>query len=261
MTVKNQAADPAAPAEDGAPPSGGRATAAEVSSSCTDCATSCTDCATACESGTADEAIAGATACMAACEKNIQILQSFLGMGDKPAEPAPEPVPEDVPAAMAVILSETAKSDPHEAVAEVKLWKASHLALEADKAKLASAHAVLEAKERRGLVASLVKLGVELPATAWADQAGTVPVKRLADEPIDELRARVAKLQAAKPAASDPKPAKAAEPEGKVPDRVLEQFKAKGLSGQALERACADYLRNDAAIRARNTGRSPAKGN
>ena len=51
--------------------------------------------------------------------------------------------------------------------------------------------AASEAIERAGLVGELVKLGVELPATAWADPAKRMPVARLQSEPIAELRSRV----------------------------------------------------------------------
>lgn len=262
MTTKIKAAEDM-PAPEETPSNGGRATAAEVSASCTECSTSCTDCATACEAGTADEAISAATACMAACEGNIAVLQSFLGMSTSEYAPAPEPVPEDVPAAMTLILSETAQAKPHDAVAEIKRWKASHLKLEAEQAKLSAAHAVLESKERRQLVGALVLLGAELPATAWADQAGTEPVKRLADEPIAELRARVATLTAAKPAVqSDPKPAQAT-PESEeepVPERIVAGWKSKGLDGDALNAAIADYRKTRAQIRARSVPRRPAQG-
>jgi hypothetical protein len=67
--------------------------------------------------------------------------------------------------------------------------------------------ATLEASERRGLVAKLVTLGVEFPSTAWlGDPKEFVPVKRLTDEPIAELRARVA-LHAASPRAPIAPPA------------------------------------------------------
>lgn len=78
-------------------------------------------------------------------------------------------------------------------------------------AEILSAHAEtekrardLEASERRGLVADLVKIGAETPATAWqnvdAEGDARSPVKRLADEPIAELRSRVKALTAARPA-------------------------------------------------------------
>jgi len=59
--------------------------------------------------------------------------------------------------------------------------------------------------ERRNLVSQLVQLRVELPARAWVrgedgsipDGDARVPVKRLAEEPLEELRARVADLSKA----------------------------------------------------------------
>jgi len=56
-----------------------------------------------------------------------------------------------------------------------------------------------------------VKLGVELPATAWSDTAGTVPCDRLAAEPIADLRSRVEKLTAGlKPGGAHRPPAEGA---------------------------------------------------
>ncbi len=61
--------------------------------------------------------------------------------------------------------------------------------------------AEIELGARRELVAGLVKLGVETPATAWeGDAEKRDPVKRLMSEPISELRARVDVLRAAHPA-------------------------------------------------------------
>ena len=72
---------------------------------------------------------------------------------------------------------------------------------------LAADRAALEAGERLSLVAALVTLKAETPATAWArDAAGNIPegdarkpVKRLADEPIAELRDRVKQMRASAP--------------------------------------------------------------
>lgn len=59
-----------------------------------------------------------------------------------------------------------------------------------------------ELGERRALVAELVKLGVELPGRAWLERAKEtdplIPCKRLSDEPIGELRARVGELRTAR---------------------------------------------------------------
>lgn len=60
--------------------------------------------------------------------------------------------------------------------------------------------AALELSSRRELVADLVKLGVELPATAWeGEPEKRNPCKRLMNEPIDDLRKRVAALKKARP--------------------------------------------------------------
>jgi len=69
------------------------------------------------------------------------------------------------------------------------------------KAQVASLGAVLdqiESNERRACVGELVKLGVEIPATAWEDEAGNIPVARLRSEPLADLKARIAKLSAVK---------------------------------------------------------------
>jgi ClpP class serine protease len=266
MTTKNKAADAAEPVADpNAPPAPkGRATAADVAQSCNDCAQVCTDTATACESGTADEAITAATACIAACEANEKVLESFLGMAPDAAEPMDakpadkqEPVPADVPAAMSVILRSTGKATPAEAVIEVEQWKVSHVRLEAEQAKLAADRKVLESQERRALVASLVKCGAELPATAWADQEATAPAEPWSSMALGALRDRVAKVSAAKVPAA-PQPPVRGEVAGTVPARIVSGWKNKGMKGDALDRACAEYLRNQAAIDARN-GRTAAQ--
>lgn len=95
-------------------------------------------------------------------------------------------------ARQAVALS--GKTDPGEAIAELARRSAVAVELEARERSLAEDRAKLEGSERRQLVATLVKIGVEIPATAWGDDKGTVPCKRLADEPIADLRARVALL-------------------------------------------------------------------
>lgn len=68
-------------------------------------------------------------------------------------------------------------------------------ALKAGADKRAADAAVLESVERRALVGELVKLGVEVPATAWVDPdktgAALVPVDRLAKEELPALRKRV----------------------------------------------------------------------
>lgn len=65
-----------------------------------------------------------------------------------------------------------------------------------------------EEKERKSLVASLVKLGAELPTTAWEGEEDDRKVcSRLANEDLDSLRGRVKALSAARPKVNRP-PAK-----------------------------------------------------
>ncbi len=81
-------------------------------------------------------------------------------------------------------------------------------ATEAELVRLRTSVATLEAErvareldDRRDLVARLVVLGAETPATAWAgDAAERQPCDRLAGEPLVTLRARVEALTAARPA-------------------------------------------------------------
>lgn len=245
--------------EDGAAPE--RAMASDVAASCRECEKSCGDCATACESGTADEAISSAHACRAACEANIAVLDSFLGMS--PETPAPEPAepppPEDT-AAAEQLLRVTGKATRGEALVEVERWKGMALVHESEQKKLEQEKAALESQERRSLVAQLVRCGAEIPATAWADDKGTVPAEPWASMSMAALRDRVAKRVSAAPAVTTPKPPVRAEESEEIPPRIVEQLKAKGLKGDALERACAEYVDRKKAIETRN-GRVPAKGN
>lgn len=63
-------------------------------------------------------------------------------------------------------------------------------------AGLVAERAALEGAQRVELVASLVKLNGETPATAWADPDKRIPCERLAKESIDSLRTRVVALRA-----------------------------------------------------------------
>lgn len=61
--------------------------------------------------------------------------------------------------------------------------------------------------ERCVLVADLVKLGAEVPATAWdGDPKDRKPAKHLLGEPIADMRSRVEKLRAARKLSKDPTP-------------------------------------------------------
>jgi hypothetical protein len=108
------------------------------------------------------------------------------------AEPAPPAPGEEPKPPMAASVSALAKAlgcatDEEAAAAVLKLQKQvqSH----------ADANAAVELETRRGLIARLVKLGIEKPGTAWVKDAKGepthTPVARLSVEPIAELRARV----------------------------------------------------------------------
>ncbi len=116
-----------------------------------------------------------------------------------PAEPGAtdEKKNKEMMAAARMALALTGMSSPGEAMAELSRRSKVAVDLKAREAKLEADRATLEAGERRTLVGSLVKLGVEIPATAWSDDKGAVPCARLLSEPIEDLRKRVATLSAA----------------------------------------------------------------
>ena len=132
--------------------------------------------------------------------------------GDGGADEAKEPPPaEPMPAARVVPVAPDAllafgraalalvgKSDPGEGIAEIARRSALAVDLETREGALARDRQVLELTERKALVASLVKVGAETPATSGLASGTLVP--RLMAEPIAELRARVAAMTAARPA-------------------------------------------------------------
>ena len=96
-------------------------------------------------------------------------------------------------------LALVGKSDPGEGIAEIARRSALAVDLETREGALARDRQVLELTERKALVASLVKVGAETPATSGLASGTLVP--RLMAEPIAELRARVAAMTAARPVA------------------------------------------------------------
>lgn len=182
--------------------------------------------------------------------KALELLESMIasaaGGEETPAEeppmdePPPEMTSEDPPAASEdeqatkaaseKLTKLTGKASPSEQLEEIERWRASHVELTEERAKVAKDQAALELSDRRRLIADLVKLGAETPATAWAgDAKKLVPCKRLAAEPIGELRDRVQVLLAARggkmPTA--PKP-----PTGEthgLSERELEKCKKRGI--------------------------------
>lgn len=105
---------------------------------------------------------------------------------------AETPDEEDMSAAARVLRRLTGRSSVSEAEQELIALRSRVDAIEAERRQL-------DEEARRELVGDLVRLGVELPATAWADAERRVPVARLTQEPLAELRARVALLRKARP--------------------------------------------------------------
>lgn len=100
---------------------------------------------------------------------------------DKPAEPEKK---EDLPASDKVMEMSARKLTEENAT------------LSRQVATLAAKVAAFEMADRRALVGELVKLGVEIPATAWEDEAGQVPCARLQSEDLASMRKRVELLSA-----------------------------------------------------------------
>ncbi len=106
------------------------------------------------------------------------------------------------PAAAAALMRLTGCKTEAEALANYK-------AMQEQVQAQASATAAVELNTRRGLIADLIKLGIETPATAWLgatpqERDARNPKKRLLDEPIEELADRVAQLKKRAPAPLPP---------------------------------------------------------
>lgn len=164
-------------------------------------------------------------------------------------------------AAARMALNITGKADVGEAMAELERRSKVAVDLEQREKALAADRAKLEVGERRKLVGELVRLGLEIPATAWKDDKGTIPVDRLANEPIADLRDRVAKLTAARGGRlnavhSPPVGTNVDEPGGKefaTPDGPY-TVSARELASLAKKKIDpATYAATRAAIRARSS--------
>ena len=146
------------------------------------------------------------------------------------------PAEEEQPKARAVVADDAAAlafarsalvlsghTEPGLALAE--LTRRSRLAVELEEreAKLARDRAALDAAERGKLVARLVELGAETPHTSGL--ASGAVCKRLADEPLDELRSRVAALGGQRPRVRAPQ----GEAPGDLSAEELAKCKARGV--------------------------------
>lgn len=140
----------------------------------------------------------------ATVEETIDGMRNVVNAFGAPGEKKPEPKVEEPeePAAPPAPAQSAAVVPPPAAPVEEKV-PATNSALFNENANLKTQVATLgaqlekvESGERRACVAELVKLGVEIPATAWEDDAGSIPVARLRSEPIADLKTRIAKLSA-----------------------------------------------------------------
>lgn len=138
-----------------------------------------------------------------------EMIASAAGGESTAEEPAPEAAAETTPpeeekveeaAAVAASISTltrlTSKTTLTEAVAEVEVWRASHLKLEAETQKLAKERAALELGQRKENAKKLIAIGAETQHTSGLAKGKLV--KRLLEEPLDEQNERVAALLSAR---------------------------------------------------------------
>ena len=109
--------------------------------------------------------------------------------GKAPEKPKDEPPAEEPPPDAAVALRASG--------AELELLRTEASKLGEQVRLLTAERDARDSAERRALVAELVKLGRETPATAWADVEATKPRGMLAAMPVVELRERVALFSSA----------------------------------------------------------------
>lgn len=175
-------------------------------------------------------------------------------MADKPVD---EEKPAEAMAATSRLMRLTGKSSIVDAVAQVEIFRASHLELETERQALATERKTLEAAERRKLCAELVTLAGRAPAEVWADDSATAPKGYLAAMPLADLRAMHAdavKSSAKAPRIAAPKgaPVAAGAKEFATPDGVVtlsaSELKACAEAGAKVE----DYAANKAARKARS---------
>ena len=137
-----------------------------------------------------DATFAAMDAAVKACDAFEQAV-SALGGGAAPAAAEPDAATSQAPADDA---QKMARAEAQVITLRAELAKRDE---DAKAAKLAAEHEAQVVKlaaemgERRTLVATLVRLGRETPASAWADHAATTPRGFLATMPISELRQRV----------------------------------------------------------------------
>jgi hypothetical protein len=164
------------------------------------------------------------------------VAQMMAGLEASPAAPpAEEPAemadkPEEEPETMQALRRLTGAKDAVDVVVKVADWRKLALEHEADQRKLAAERAALDATKRRALTARLVVCGSETPATAWADDAKTVPAEHLQALSLEKLEARVASFEARSGVRSVAQPARTASAAGaELSDRELQICRETGV--------------------------------
>lgn len=142
---------------------------------------------------------------------------------EKPSEPT-EPASDPMAPAANRIMKLAGVDNIVDAVQAIETWNKSHLELAQSRAKLEDDRKALELADRRKLVGDLVKLGVELPATAWADATALVPSPHLASMPLEDLRKRVETFSAIRGTTTRVESARTSD----LTDRELEILRASG---------------------------------
>jgi hypothetical protein len=171
-----------------------------------------------------------------AMESDQVVDPKVVANADDEGAPAKKDDDSDEPekkAMHAMLAKMTGKSSPTEILAAVASYQAAFVTLEAQQVALAKQQAALDAGERRRLVAELVTLGAEFPATVWADQKAKKLKAHWASMPMDALRSHVATQREARGGkrAPSPKPAQIAAPGAEVGPAV----DVSTLSAQELQ--------------------------
>lgn len=129
----------------------------------------------------------------ATSESESESEDALASEGGEPPENAPEKDKAEELASVALgrLVQLSGKSGFGEAVAFYEDLKSRSDKIAAEQKKL-------DDDARQDLVGQLVKLGAEVPATAWQDDDRKVLAPRLAKEPVSDLRKRVHALAASK---------------------------------------------------------------
>lgn len=145
-----------------------------------------------------------------------------------PSAPGPDPKLPPPGTASALAKQFGVKSDAE----IVTLFRGMQTQIEA----LSTERDTADLEARRDVIAELVKIGVETPATAWlGDAKDRKPVKRLASEPIADMKARLEVLRASRPAQRGHEP-----PEGADTDLDAEVAKLSKVEIAACKKRGMD---------------------